>query len=339
MKCDVESINLHILRYVDPVVAMSMAIDLSFLMSSYTCVMSRYTRRDTIGECAMRRMIAGLMLMGLTFAALAAGPSEVRKRAEASMLVTGWIEVMPDGSVHSYTIDHPEKLPPAVVTLIQNNVPAWKFKVDGNPSEIERARMNVRIVAKRLDDTHDTIAISGTNFDNPFVPGQNPLYKAHRLQPKYPREAIDARVDGTVYLFLRVGRDGTVMNAAVEQVNLDEYASDAEMQHYRSALADSALYAARHWTFSVPTSGPLVNRPFWDVRVPVVYNLVNEASPSPDNSYGKWQAYIPGPRVVIPWRQQNASPPPQGSDAIPAGTLSQADERLHLQTPLNGSAP
>jgi TonB family protein len=237
----------------------------------------------------MTRMLAGLMLMGVTFAALAATPGEVRKRAEASMLVTGWIEVMPDGSVHSYTIDHPEKLPPVVVSLIQNNVSAWKFKVDNNPQVIERAQMNLRIVARRVDDTHDTVAIASTNFDKPFVPGQSPASK-HRVVPKYPREAIDARVSGTVFLLLRVGHDGTVMNAGVEQVNLGQYGNDREMKRYSEVLGDAALNAARQWTFDVPTSGPTANDPYWDVRVPVNYNL----QPPAKDLYGKWDVYIPG---------------------------------------------
>lgn len=283
----------------------------------------------------MTRMLAGLMLMGLTFAALATTPGEVRKRAEASMVVTGSIEVMPDGSVHSYTIDHPEKLPPVVVSLIQNNVPAWKFKLDNNPQVIERAQMNLRIVARIVDDTHDTVAIASTNFDRPFVPGQSPASK-DRVAPKYPKEAIEARVSGTVFLLLRVGRDGMVMNAGVEQVNLGEYGNDREMKRYSAMLADSALNAAKQWTFNVPTSGPTANYPFWYVRVPVEYNL-QPVGPSPaKNLYGKWNVYIPGPREVIPWLQPNTGQPTQSSDAIPAGSISQADENLHLQTQPSG---
>lgn len=280
----------------------------------------------------MTRVIAGLMLMGLTFAALAASPAEVRNRAEASMVVTGWIEVMPDGSVHGYTIDHPEKLPPVVVSLIQSNVPAWKFKVDNNPQVIERAQMNLRIVAKRVDDTHDTVEIAGTNFDRPFIPGQSPVSK-HEAAPKYPPEAIRARASGTVFLLLRVGRDGTVMNAGVEQVNLGEYGSDREMKQYSAMLADSALDAAKHWTFNVPTSGPTADYSFWYVRVPVNYSL---GSSSAKDLYGKWDTYIPGPREVIPWLQPNTRQPAQSSDAIPAGSISQADENLHLQTQPSG---
>jgi hypothetical protein len=304
-----------------------------YLSHALPCV--RLYSKEHHRGCDMRQAWLGLMLMGLSFAAFADGSYAVRQRAEASMIVTGWIEVMPDGSVRDYTIDHPEQLPPSVVSLIQNNVPTWKFKVDGKPQVIERTQMNLRIVLKRLDDTHDSIAITSTNFDKPSVPGQSPSSK-NRPVPKYPREAIAARVDGTVFLLLRIGRDGTVMNAGVEQVNLREYGDDREMKHYSEVLGDSALDAARHWTFSVPTSGPTADYPFWYVRVPVNYNLQRPGSPTASDAYGKWDAYIPGPHQVIPWLQQNVRQPTPSNDAIPAGSISQADEDLHLQTPPSG---
>jgi hypothetical protein len=283
----------------------------------------------------MRRLTAGLLLMGLTLTAFAAGPNQVRKRAEASMVVTGTIDIMPDGTVHGYAIDHPEKLPPIVVSMIQGSVPGWKFKVDGNPQVIQRAQMDLRIVAKRLDDTHDTLSIASTNFDEPPSLGQSPTYKS-RLAPRYPLAAIQARVDGTVYLLLRIGRDGTVMDAGVEQVNLHEYASDNDMKHYRATLADSALSAAKRWTFNVPTSGPGSEKPYWYVRVPVVYTYSNFRTPEAADDYGKWDVYIPGPREAISWLQQDAPQSSQGSDAIPAGSISQVAENLHLLTQPSG---
>ena len=62
----------------------------------------------------MRHGIVGLLCAVLSCAVLAAGPDAVRKREEATMLVTGRIDVMPDGSVHGYSIDRPEKVPAAV---------------------------------------------------------------------------------------------------------------------------------------------------------------------------------------------------------------------------------
>lgn len=53
----------------------------------------------------MRRRLIGLFCALLSGAALAAGPGGVRKRIQASMLLTGTIVVAPDGSVRSYLID------------------------------------------------------------------------------------------------------------------------------------------------------------------------------------------------------------------------------------------
>jgi len=168
----------------------------------------------------MKRWIVAALSASLAFAAWAAGPNEVRERAEGSMLVTGWIDVSPDGSVHSYTLDKPGKLPAVVTDLIQKNVPAWTFKLDGNPNMIERARMSIRLVARRADDTHDAVTITGANFgeSNP-ASGESVTYKS-RQPPKYPLSAVQAHVGGTVYLYLRVDRQGQVADAVAEQVNL-----------------------------------------------------------------------------------------------------------------------
>lgn len=283
----------------------------------------------------MRHGIVGLLCAVLSCAVLAAGPDAVRKREEATMLVTGRIDVMPDGSVHGYSIDRPEKVPAAVTDLIQKNVPNWKFKIADNSNVIEQARMNLRIVAKPTDDGQYAIRIASSSFGEQKDLGSEYVSAKDRAAPKYPLSAEKARVDGTVYLFLRVGRQGQVEDAVAEQVNLRQYGSDMEMQRYRDVLADAALKAAKTWTFNTPTTGKHVADAYWNVRVPVAFNLKVRGAPE-DDTYGKWQGYIPGPRQPIPWAQKT----PQLSispDAIPAGSISQADQNLQLMTPPAGA--
>jgi hypothetical protein len=55
------------------------------------------------------RIGIGLLLALATFAAAAAGPGGVRKRAEASMLVTGWIDIGKEGSVTAHRLDQLER--------------------------------------------------------------------------------------------------------------------------------------------------------------------------------------------------------------------------------------
>ncbi|RDS83199.1 energy transducer TonB [Dyella psychrodurans] len=275
--------------------------------------------------------MAALLCAAMSSAVLAAGPSDIRKTAEASMLVTGWIEVMPDGSVHDYSIDHPEKIPLVVLQLIKNNVPSWKFKLDDKVAVIERARMNLRILAKRVDDTHNSIGIIGATFGETGDKSSDIVSEKYITTPRYPRTAVDARVDGTVFLLLRIGKQGQVEDVAAEQVNLGEYGSENQMRYYRGLLEDAALKAAREWTFNTPTTGKQTSYPYWYVRVPVNFNI--HTLGHDEDTYGKWEGYIPGPRQPIAWLQAEHAAPVT-PDAIPTQGLTQLDPNLSLATPL-----
>jgi hypothetical protein len=286
----------------------------------------------------MKRLLLGSLCLMLSCAALAAGPSEVRKQTQASMLVTGVIEVTPAGTIKSYAIDHQDKLPAPVVDLLQKNIPTWEFKpvlVDGAPVAAH-AKMSLRVVAKRVDDQHDSIGIEGAHFgDNGEIPGQTVSRKTME-QPGYPELEVRSRVTGTVYVLLKIGRDGTVADAAAEQVNLGVYASDHDMNLFRKDLANATLRALRHWTFNPPTSGKHAADPYWFARVPVNFNIATNGVPAAHAEYGKWESYIPGPREIIPWAEKSrlisASP-----DAAPAGGIYQIDQGLELKTPLAGA--
>lgn len=281
----------------------------------------------------MKSWIAGVFCALMACTARAESDA-VRNIAEASMLVTGWIEVAPDGSVHDYTIDRPEKLPPSVLGLIQKSIPGWKFHFAEHADAIQRAKMNLRIIARPIDEQHDSVAISGATFGNEGATATDHVTFKDRQPPKYPRTAVDARVNGTVFLLLRVGRQGQVEDAAVEQVNLGVYGRETQMAHFRSVLGNAALEAARKWTYNLPSTGSHVMDPYWYVRVPVAFNL--HVMGTPHDTYGKWEPYIPGPRASIPWAK-NDSRLSSSSDAIPEGGISQADASLQLTTALGGA--
>jgi len=248
------------------------------------------------------------------------------------MLVTGSIEVAPDGGVYSYTLDRPERLPPSVADLVKKSVPGWRFRFAQPVTAIQRAKMSLRILAKPIDDQHESITISGANFGEGDAT-DHVTFK-HRPPPVYPREAIDSRVAGTVFLLMRVDRQGKVAQAAVEQVNLGVYGRESQMHHFRSVLGNAALEAARDWTYNLPSTGKHVLDDHWDVRVPVNFDLRPAGMP-PVDDYGQWEPYIPGPREMIPWRQN--TPQQSSSDAIPVGSISATDQSLQLQTALGGA--
>jgi hypothetical protein len=264
----------------------------------------------------MKRFLMGLLCLLLSATALAAGPSEVSKRVQASMLLTGKIVVAPDGSVRSYAIDQPK----------------WKFKptlLDGKPVAAE-AEMSFRVVVKPVGAGNFSISISGAEFGQ-GKPGESISYK-RRVAPGYPAQAAHERVSGTVYLLVRVGRQGQVVDAVAEQVNMTVLGSDAELERWRQALAKSALRAAMQWTFNPPTSGKDVDAEYWVARVPCNFRMQADRG----ESYGQWQAYVPGPRQPVPWfdNKQMAS---TSADALPDGDVQQVDQGLRLTSPLNGT--
>jgi len=284
----------------------------------------------------MKRFLIGLFCTLLSAAALAAGPSEVRKRVQASMLLTGTIVVAPDGSVSSYVIDKAEKLPPAVTGLIAESIPKWKFEPTllGGKPVAAKANMSLRLVAKPMGDDKYSVGISGTQFGQ-NVPGESITYK-DQVAPTYPHQAARSRVSGTVYLLLRVGRQGQVQEAVAEQVNLVVAGNDEEMEQWRKMLAESALAAARKWTFNLPISGEHVNDEYWVARVPVVYGLKRYDEIRGDD-YGEWQPYVPGPKQPVPWiddpRLLTGS-----ADALPDGGIHPLEkDGLRLITPPGGA--
>jgi hypothetical protein len=289
----------------------------------------------------MKRLLMGLCGLLLAGAALADSQKDMRERVQASMLVTGSILVAPDGSVRSYTIDHPEKLPPVVVGLIDKGTKSWIFApvvIDGQPVAA-RANMSLRIVAKPDGKDEYAISVAGAQFGedknnkgDDSEPGET-ITSDSRPSPHYPETAVRASVWGTVYLRLLVNREGRVANAIAEQVNMGVLASDQELDKWRLLLADASLRAVKRWTFHIPTVGREATQDHWEVRVPVNYILDGR---TPRERYGRWDPYVPGPEHAVPW-QQKSEESSGAADAIADGGLYQIGSGLHLTTPLNGA--
>lgn len=266
--------------------------------------------------------------------AMAAGPGAVRKQIESSMLVEGTIEITAEGTVRSLGIERQEKLPEDLVAFVQQQVALWTFEpvlVDGTATPA-RSRMALRLVARRLDDTRMTVGIRSASF-NGEAPEPGAAVDAISMKPpRYPSQAVRSGVAGTVYLVLKIGREGRVEDVVVEQVNLRVVASDKEMTRYRALLADATLKAAREWTFQAPIIGELADDEFWSVRVPTDYTFDR----SRGDGYGQWQAYVPGPRETVPWKTDED--PAFSPDALADGGVytAGAAQGPRLLTPLDG---
>lgn len=266
----------------------------------------------------------------------AAGPREVRKQIESSLLVTGEIEIDAQGEVSELLIDKPEELPRGIAEFVKGQVLRWTFQpvlLDGNPMPA-RSRMAARVVGKRIDEDSVSIAVKHASFTGP-EPGEGESVTHIAMKPpSYPMPAARGGAQGTAYLVLKISRDGTVADAIVEQVNLRVVASEAEMTRLRDLFAKASLTAARRWTFKPPTRGEGVGEEFWSVRVPVDYTM---DTGKPKTRYGEWQAYIPGPRQTIPWGEESEAAG-FSPDALAEGGvyMAGAESGLRLLTPLDG---
>lgn len=279
----------------------------------------------------MRLLFACILaaLVAVPALALAQGPRAVREQLESSMVLTGTIDVAPDGGVSGYSIDRATDVPDGVLGLLARFVPGWRFepvRVDGQPATV-RAFMSVRVVARKLDGDNYSVSIRRANFsqENPRAreagdPGDN------MRPPRYPVAAARAGVSGTVYTVLRIGRDGRVLDAFAEQVDLRVIASEHAMARWRKLMADSALNAARSWIFrsAAPEDA---GEDGWIVRVPVDYALGIE------DRYGRWLAYVPGPWQPPPWAGVQLA---GGPGALPASGVFPVARELQLLTPVAG---
>lgn len=270
-------------------------------------------------------LAAGILVTGSLQAA------DVTRIAEASMLVTGKMQLSPDGSVHDYSLDHQEKLPDAVVDLIRRNVPNWRFTFSSQPTSLSQELMSLRIVAKIIDEHNTRLTLAGVQLDDVVSSTDDHVHSVDRKpNPVFPAYSLKARVSGKVYLLVKVGRDGKVMDIAAEQVNLRKEFAQTNMELYRKDLADAAEKAVRQWTFAAPTTGKWVQAPYWLIRVPVNFHIANmNLDPNDGDDYGTWEVYVPGPRKSIAWltdKRLLAEAP----DTTPDGRIHQLDTAPQL---------
>ncbi|HET7359430.1 MAG TPA: energy transducer TonB [Rhodanobacteraceae bacterium] len=282
----------------------------------------------------MKCFLSGLLCLLLTGAASAATDTAAPVEVQASMMLDGSIIVAPDGHVAGYAIDDADEVPPVVRKLLTQAIPSWSFEPvvrDGKAVEAKSA-MALRIVAKPRDDGKVSIGVAGARFYSDGASSDVVTYR-HKRPPIYPRSAGMDGASATVFVLLRVNRQGKVDDATATQVNLKTRGSAAQMDQWRKSFADASLTAARRWTFNMPTSGNSAQYTF--VQVAVSFLMVRDMKAFERHMYGKWQPYIPGPRQPVPW--VDASSIANGSDVMPAdGLVTLGQGGLHLTTRLGG---
>jgi hypothetical protein len=274
----------------------------------------------------MKRLLLGMLGCLFATVTLADGVRAVQERVEDSMLVTGTIGVTPQGTVLGYTLDHPEKLPPAVGQVVGETLPRWTFRPvlsDGRPVAA-KATMSLRLVARPLGGGKYKVVVHSAYFGDPSE-GVKPVKTARVL---YPRSIARDRISATVYVLLRVDRSGRVVDAATEQVNLQTIADDEVLKRYRKLFAEASVKGLSQWTFT--PAAPSDPAPYRVVRMPVAYSVWPEKNVEP---YGQWRAYVPGPVQPVPWLDDDKLLT-GGADALPGDGIF-GPSTLSLLTPLD----
>lgn len=261
--------------------------------------------------------IAGTLLLAalaLPATVAAQGVAAVRKQVEMSMILTGKVSIAADGRVSGLQVDQEGEVPAPVAQLVRDAVPRWNFDPlpAGAPAATVDTPMTLRVVLRPSPEQGEdrfVLRIASAAFGD--IAAEEMPRMVSAPPPRFPQDALSARMPATVYLVVRVGRDGRVADAFAEQVNLFALGTQQQMDRFRQQFVGTSLAAVKRWRFAPPTRGQDVDADSWQVRVPVDF-VFNTQRPKP----GAWQVYVPGPRQRASWAREAAD---HGVDAV-AGT-------------------
>jgi hypothetical protein len=275
------------------------------------------------------------LLCGLVLASAVRAESvaSMQKRAEASMLVTGFVDIAPDGALSSMTMDHPELLPDNVKALVSRASAHWRFEPDVDENATTRhVPMSLRVVARTESDGVYRSRIRGATFGGQA--GENQIRVKSLQPPKYPMFAARYRISGDVYLLLRINPQGAVTDVTADQVNLDTVTDQQLMRQIRKLFADASVDAARHWKYEVLQPGKAGDGA-WLVRTPIHFAMLDPTA-GPLQLYGQWLVYVPGPLEPVVWLEKyGLKQPTDNTDSMPTGRLQLLQQQVALVTPLD----
>ena len=220
------------------------------------------------------------------------------EKTEMSMLVKGGIDMRPDGSVERYSIDHSEKLSPAVTQMIGAQVSAMAVRavlVDGKPVNAH-TNMSLRIVAKPVDEQNFSVRIqsASTGGKGDAAPYKRP---EKDFAQTHGAGALVDRLDGpNLYLALKIGTDGRCWMRLSKQPDLRlGYQMSGDGEERKMGRGGSW----KRWT-AMGRTGHRPNRYLaWNIGP---HGFREGTVPPSESGYGEWRAYIPRPCTPVPWR-------------------------------------
>lgn len=222
----------------------------------------------------------------------------MRAQAEGSMVLSGSIDIAVDGSVEGFQLADEAKVEPYIKDFVKANVASWRFEPVMREGKAVRARTPVylRLLATAGDEGRMQVALKSASFEAYDSTATDSVVSLSMTPPQFPKALYEMGGAGEVALLLKINREGGVEDVIAEQVNVSVLSRGQVIERMRDIMARNSLAAARKWRFRVPTTGEAVDEPYWTVRVPVNYSYDDART-----RYGKWQAYVPGPRNRASW--------------------------------------
>lgn len=275
----------------------------------------------------------GLALAAIASFAHAGDGKTIRQQTELSMVVRASIDIGIDGRVEGYKVEQSDQLSPTILDLLARQIPQWMFEpvqIDGKPMQA-RTNASLRIIANPMDDGNYAVAIQSASFSGGNDEAGQVTIRHRSLMGPLARTLEAAGAAGDVYLALKISPDGKVQDGIVEQVNLTAVGNEELMAKARKTLGDGTLDVIRKWTFNPPTAGELAGQPYWSGILPVSFHW-----DGPNEKYGRWKAYIPGPCADIPWRvlEPGVGASHCRADSAPDGAFTLDGDGPKLLTPL-----
>lgn len=105
--------------------------------------------------------------------------------------------------------------------------------------------MGLRIVAQQAGQDKYNLRIDSSSFGESDKEDGETITAREFGVPRYPENAARSGVTGTVFLVMKIGRNGKVEDLATEQVNLTVVGTEEQMRQGRDWLSRVARVAAK----------------------------------------------------------------------------------------------
>jgi len=268
-------------------------------------------------------LAAMLMASGMT-AAKADQPVAIY-----TMEAVGEVQIAKDGHVSDYRLS--SKLPDEVAKLVDKDVRNWTFEpilLDGH-AVVAKTSMHLRLKAEPAagDKRNYLMRIADVRFGEPQRSGA-------MKPPRYPEEAVRARLGARVLLYLHLDDSGNVVEVQPYQTSLGARTrSEHEAEEWRRAFEKSSIAAAKQWHFDLAET--VDGKPIGTtVIVPIEYSVHESGSRNRDD--GVWKGYLPGPVHPAPWVHDGQLAQNRDLSGLRDGDSLSLDSRFKLKDDVIG---